>query len=94
MFKISDKVVCVDDAFEVSQSLTYSSLPRKGVVYVIKGFCAAYPFERGDEPAAWLVGIRAVIYKGDEIPFRASRFRLLSEVQEENRLKATAEATT
>lgn len=93
MFKISDKVVCV--GFWPDERNGAPVPFQRDTVYVIEGV------------AHWLVnplywGVHIVglpdkphSYSSTGLEFwGAARFRLLSEVQQENRLKATAEATT
>lgn len=92
MFKISDKVVCVDDSGQHKcKARVQGDVVARGVIYVVRG---AVDDDFG-VPCIYLTGVFGGLWHdGREVPFKARRFRLLSEVQEENRLKATAEATT
>lgn len=84
-FRIGDKVVCVDDDFSMFQQFSnrVSEWPRRGVVYIVR--------ETEDMPAFLIwpaeLGIRLLgiiglphPFTGTEQAFRASRFRLVSEV--------------
>lgn len=89
MFNINDKVVCVDDgsfSFRDGYPIVEGKL-TKGQIYTIEGFT---PYEKwwgakgnGVAPAVWIVGVK----RKDNIPFGAYRFRKLSEIKEENKLK-------
>ncbi len=87
-FAISDKVVCVDDAFDEKASSVFSSLPVKNQVYVIREL-AVYP--DGDWGVC-LVGITGkIVYNAwvgrvMEWRFAYQRFRKLDEVKAENTL--------
>lgn len=87
MFKVSDKVVCVDDSPGWGNNCMLGKpLPIKaGVVYVVR------EFRIGNEghPSISVVGITLPSTpSGKEIFFREERFRLLSEVKAENAKKA------
>lgn len=88
MFKISDKVVCVDDKFAKEDNAFYYSLPVAGVVYVVR---EVYWTTSHDIP---VVGICVTGVHGKpcdetglESGFRAWRFRKLEDIKEENRKK-------
>jgi hypothetical protein len=90
MFNVSDKLVCVDDSPNAN---TGETVPlKKGAIYVVRGMDL-------DEDILGMVGVLLVGLTtgvrtcrdgtGGELGFAASRFRKLSEVQAENRLKAS-----
>ncbi len=76
-FKVSDKLVCVDDCPGL-QRHEYTHYVKRGVVYVVR---EARVTEHG--AGVLLVGVYNPIKRG----FFAHRFRLLSEVQAENAAK-------
>ena len=76
-----DKVICVDDKFDSADAQFFTALPRKGRVYAVR---EALVNPICNTPTIRLVGITgAIIRRADfETGFLASRFRLLSEVNE------------
>jgi hypothetical protein len=91
MFKINDKVVCTDDSPGMGRNCMAGRTPpiQIGHVYVVRE-CKPSPPHCGDagRSLVWLTGVFLPDYsKGEEIGFYAERFRLLSEIQAENRLK-------
>lgn len=88
-FRISDKVVCVDDVF------IREKLLNKGSVYVVRGFSDIYCLSGKTGIFSFGVLIVGVINDKDfgvDIGFCPSRFRLLSEVKAENAAKAGRKA--
>lgn len=81
-FRVSDKVVCVDNLFRHPVDLKFfTAWPIRGQTYVVRGVVHAAPSGR---ETLWLVGIKGVRNPaGMETGFRAERFRPLSEVQAE-----------
>lgn len=94
MFKINDKVVCVN-AKHLGGDSDYE-YPRgdieEGAVYCVEGI-VMHVFSSGRIPAVFLCGKPRIernpeiIGCGTNIPWAAHRFRLVSEVQAENRAK-------
>lgn len=87
MFKVSDKVVCVDAKWNPRVRFAkMSSMPVVGTVYVVRG---SYLSPGDGEPSCRLVGINGNICKrfGTEYGFKQHHFRKLEEIKEENRLK-------
>jgi len=86
-FKVSDKVVCIEDR---GLDTTISPI-HTGTVYVVRGVHFTKRFHGGipvGTPGVYLVGLRGPIHSnGNEISYRAARFRKLDEIKEENRLK-------
>lgn len=81
MFNVSDKVVCVDGSFDRVYRPLFSSLPKRGKVYVVRE-CRLDP--KTKRQRVLLVGIRAKVehlISRDEVGFEASRFRSLAEVK-------------
>jgi len=73
MFSIGDKVVCVDDAFDVETASYFSPLPRRGLVYCVRAVGSDVVLGR---LVIWVCGITGRLYIGGrERPLRASRFR-------------------
>jgi hypothetical protein len=73
MFKIGDKVVCIDDS---PGSVPSASCVEKGKIYVVQSFEA-------ETSLHWAV-IQLVGLEGD---WFVHRFRKLSDIQQENREK-------
>lgn len=73
MFRIGDKVVCVDGEFDAETAATFSPLPVRGKIYCVRGTCIdAITGLHG----VWVVGVRGIYYIGErERPLRADRFR-------------------
>lgn len=91
MFQVNDKVVCVDDSNQVNSTVVG---PRDhlvaGDVHCIRGFSIGTY-----EPGVLLVGVTAGRWRyGTEAGFKFSRFRKVSEVQSENRLRREKRART
>lgn len=88
MFQINDKVVCVDATYKPGDSEKHSSLPELNKIYVVRDSGVLL-----DTPWVLLVGIKGepVVILGER-PFRAERFRKLSDIKAENALKAKREA--
>jgi len=79
MFKVSDKVVCVDDRRVHFQNVAPDGYVQKGRVYVVRGHS---PVPGGIQ----VVGLRIIdSLSGEELGFVNERFRKLEEVREENR---------
>jgi hypothetical protein len=82
MFNINDKVVCVDDSLPEESDYQLpppSSQVVKDQVYVVRGISKW-------RSALLLVGIEGALVGKHEVGWRPSRFRLVSEVQAENRV--------
>lgn len=83
MFKISDKVVCVDDRLRFAPRLTYPrGFVELGVVYVVRSVDYR---PRGQ--LVQIVGKPAIGKRGSDIGYWSSRFRKLEDIKEENRKK-------
>jgi len=84
-FKVSDKVVCVDDMPNI-YDWRYAQLPKNDQVYVIREVRLDYYTNRA---ACLLVGITNSTHpvSGRERGFYAFRFRKLTDIQQENKLK-------
>lgn len=79
MFSISDKVVCVDDRFTPDVAAWFTGLPKRGVVYVVRGI------DPINGTGVYLVGIYgATWFDGGERGFCQTRFRKLTDIQSEN----------
>lgn len=80
----SDKVVCIDSNFDPAVRAWFSELPQKGQVYDVR-FAGA---NAKGMPTLLLTGIRGACPAPHrhEIGFRASRFRLVSEVRAANQI--------
>ena len=81
-FKISEKVVCVDDQNWTKENKTPQGYPIKGKVYVVRDTRINMR-----QLGLMLVGLVTYGISGEEVGFRASRFRRLEEIQAENKLK-------
>lgn len=84
MFKESDKVVCVNDS---PNPWTGERFPiKRGVVYVVEGVAIATGADGSRGQGLDLVGVSLPLNKrGEPYMACATRFRLLADVQEENR---------
>lgn len=93
MFNINDKVVYVGGSQYPNSDADYSfpnGKPRQGEVYCVEGYEVVRYLNHGDIPSVYIVGKIAVsLATGRSTPWPASYFRLVSEVQAENRLKRT-----
>lgn len=86
-FAVSDKVVCVDDS---RGETTGRKTLVKGTVYVVE---SVWLTRRDQILVLEIVGIDLGVNEyGKRIAFRASRFRKLEDVREENRLRREQEA--
>ena len=74
MFRVGQKVVCVDDAKDRSD-VNYDPWGCKGRVYVISkvGMFSSPAYE--PTLCVWVDGIYRPDWRGIDVPFRASRFR-------------------
>jgi hypothetical protein len=73
MFSVGDKVVCVDDVFDVETASYFSPLPKRGLVYCVR---AVGKDAVSGIPVIWVCGITGRMYIGKrERPLRATRFR-------------------
>lgn len=73
MFNVGDKLVCVDDEFDVETASYFSPLPARGRVYCVRA--VGRDVVHGG-PVVWVVGIRGRMYIGlRERPLRPTRFR-------------------
>jgi hypothetical protein len=85
-FKVSDKVVCVDAS---PGMITGRICLAHGQVYVVEGCEPGFPSPHWK---VYLVGIDLGLNQaGETIGFAHTRFRLLEEVQAENRARRTQE---
>lgn len=84
MFNESDKVVCVNDRFGVEALAVFSSLPKRGKIYVVR---SVHDDRHG--VGLCLVGIVGEMHptKNVEVRFRPERFRRLSDIRAENAAK-------
>lgn len=75
MFSVGDKVVCVDDVFDVETASYFSPQPKRGIVYCVRA--VGSDVENG-KLVIWVFGIAGREYIGGrERPLRATRFRKL-----------------
>lgn len=74
MFSVGDKVVCVDDVFDVETASYFSPLPKRGLVYCVREIGIDIVL---GTPCVWVCGIVGRwYYIGErERPLRATRFR-------------------
>ena len=73
MFRIGDKVVCVDDRFDAETAACFSQLPVRGRIYCVRGICIDVI---NGKPGVWVVGVTGVYFVGErERPLKAERFR-------------------
>jgi hypothetical protein len=85
MFITGQKVVCVDDRFPLGIEKFYTALPKKDVVYVVRGTTVGIGLDGSEgEICVYLVGL--VNPKSNKAPFRergfkAERFRPLDELE-------------
>lgn len=84
--KTNDKVVCVDDNYtglDHPALLIPDGVPVRDTVYTITGWFATnslqWMFWRNDKDRVSIAGVRCLC-DGEEIGWRADRFRLVSEV--------------
>jgi hypothetical protein len=82
-FKISDKVVCVDDSSQDNPTVVIKATDKvvRGAIYVVRGFDNNQTKEAGLLLAGMFGGRWA---DGDESGWRASRFRKLDELKAES----------
>jgi hypothetical protein len=79
-FTVGDKVVCVDDDFSkcwMNPNIVFPSLPKKGVVYVVKELAVALNGEAGIK----IIGCESFCKDG---MFYPRRFRLLTEMKQDS----------
>lgn len=95
-FQISDKVVCINDTpisqFDGSSRLGYSlpgGMIKKGMIYVISGFTQSRP--AGTFKGVAIVGKPVFRGSGPDLGWHPNRFRLISEIQEENKNRSKNE---
>lgn len=90
MFQVSDKIVLVDSKGIMMARGHFTSIPRKGKVYVVRsvriGTPAKLRYTKTKGYGISLVGIVGDIHptRGNEVCWCGERFRKLSEVKEEN----------
>lgn len=81
---IGDKVVCVDDTWDLMIAQYYhrpKGDPVRGKVYVVSGIVGCDPPEVGISILGLPCIFRFGPFGGREVGFRQSRFRLLSEIR-------------
>lgn len=93
MFINGQKVVCIDDVFPALVHKLYTALPKKDVVYVVRGMAPGVSAAdlRSDEIAVYLIGLQNPCSNAPphrEMGFRAERFRPLGEMTVEEILDA------
>jgi len=80
MFSVGDKVVCIDDVFDVETASYFSPLPKRGRVYCVRGISIDVVL---GIPCVWVCGIVGRRYIGErERPLRATRFRKIERREE------------
>src|SRR6478609_1391133 len=86
MFITGQKVVCVDDRFPLGIAKFYSALPKKDVVYVVRGTTVGIGLDGTEgEICVYLVGLVNPCSKTPphrERGFKAERFRPLDELED------------
>lgn len=95
-FKVSDKVVCVDavpGAGTLGGEYEYpGGYLKHGDVYVVNGLFLDDGIEGAPEECLLIVGKPSIprkgfTYEGQDVGYASRRFRLLSEIQAENRAR-------
>ncbi len=77
MFRVGDKVICVDDVFDVETASYFSPLPKRGLVYCVRAVGKDVVL---GSLVIWVSGIVGRAYIGGrERPLRATRFRKLDD---------------
>jgi hypothetical protein len=88
MFVTGQKVVCVDDHFPLGIQKFYSALPKKDVVYVVRGTTVGIGLDMQEgEICVYLVGLVNPCSSKPphrERGFKAERFRPLDELEDTN----------
>lgn len=89
MFDVGEKVVCVNDDFPSWVHQLYTGLPKKGVIYTVRGLDIgrAYLFStvKGGNETSYVVYLEEILNPDDprvknrkvEMGFRSDRFRSL-----------------
>jgi hypothetical protein len=86
MFKVGDRVRCVDGRFSFNAMEFATHFPVTGADYTIRAVASqAHYLTRVLGPAVWLEEIWNAPSEGPEPSFSASRFRRLEEMGEANR---------
>jgi hypothetical protein len=87
MFITGQKIVCIDDVFAPEVAQFYISLPKRDVVYVVRGLAPAFALDgKTEEIAVYLIGIQnpcSNVAPFRERGFRCERFRPLDEMTDE-----------
>lgn len=82
---VGQKVVCVDDKFPLAVAKLYKSLPKQGVVYVVRNVVLGVNWKaQPGEVCLYLIGLNNPRSSKPPFPergFNSERFRLLEEVQ-------------
>lgn len=94
-FQVSDKVVCVDDDFNVTGEEFWTrpnGKPKKDTVYVVSRVvylkCIFEGARHENLPMLVIVGLPSICsWTNKDDGFVARRFRKLDEIKEKNRLK-------
>ena len=85
---VGSKVVCVDDKFPLGIEKFYTSLPKAGVVYVIREMSVGISLQGEEgEVCVLLVGLNNPRSNKPPFPergFKAERFRPLDELKEKS----------
>jgi hypothetical protein len=93
--EVGQKVVCVDDNFPKAVVLLYKSLPKKGVIYVIRDVVLGVNWKsEPGEVCLYLIGLNNPLSKTPPYPergFNAERFRPLEEMKSKVEAKETIE---
>jgi hypothetical protein len=88
MFVTGQKVVCVDDRFPLGIQKFYSALPKKDVVYVVRGTTVGVGLDGTEgEICVYLIGLVNPCSSKPphrERGFKADRFRPLDELKDRN----------
>lgn len=99
MINTNDKVVCVDDSPGKGTLDGEYSFPngyvKRGTVYNVSGTETIDFSNTGPTAAVYITGVPAIhkVY-GDETPWEAARFRRVSDIKSENKLKREEPAHT
>ncbi len=82
-FKVSDKVVCVDDSPNPGHEWCHSRWVKRGVTYVIRGFARTLT-DTGVLVTGITGALNPALNPPEECCWNPARFRKLSDIQAEN----------
>jgi len=86
MFKIGEKVVCIDDENQYNITVRNSERVKKGEIYTVKGFTSISGVRLKEIHGGFF------IYDNEEAGFKTERFRKLDHEFAENILAEITEA--